>query len=181
MEIFGIGLPEIIMIGVVAMVVLGPDRLPEAARTVGKFVADIRRATEPARSAWSELTSEVTSIATTVTGAAGTAASATTVSGNPWTIHPIMKDMTEDERKQFMTDGAVPERIAADLAQQTLAMSYGNGAGPATSYFDLPALDYPMPYSEMAYEPALPFAEQEDLDYPAPSVEEPEEPNIGKG
>jgi Tat protein translocase TatB subunit len=42
---FGIGLPELLVILVVALLVLGPKRLPEVARTLGKGLAEFRRAT----------------------------------------------------------------------------------------------------------------------------------------
>lgn len=40
---FGIGMPELVVILVVALVVLGPSRLPELARTLGKAMAEFRR------------------------------------------------------------------------------------------------------------------------------------------
>lgn len=40
---FGVGLPELIVILVIALVVLGPRRLPEAARTLGKALGEFRR------------------------------------------------------------------------------------------------------------------------------------------
>jgi Tat protein translocase TatB subunit len=42
---FGIGMPELLVILVVALVVLGPKRLPELARTLGKAMAEFRRST----------------------------------------------------------------------------------------------------------------------------------------
>jgi Tat protein translocase TatB subunit len=42
---FGIGMPELLVILVVALVVLGPKRLPEVARALGKAMAEFRRQT----------------------------------------------------------------------------------------------------------------------------------------
>jgi Tat protein translocase TatB subunit len=42
---FGIGMPELLVIMAVALVVLGPKRLPEIARALGKAMGEFRRAT----------------------------------------------------------------------------------------------------------------------------------------
>jgi TatA/E family protein of Tat protein translocase len=41
---FGIGAPELLIILVVALLVLGPRRLPEIARSLGRGMAEFRRA-----------------------------------------------------------------------------------------------------------------------------------------
>ncbi len=43
---FGIGLPELVVILAVALVVLGPQRLPEVARMLGRAYGQLRRASE---------------------------------------------------------------------------------------------------------------------------------------
>jgi TatA/E family protein of Tat protein translocase len=43
---FGIGMPEFLLILVVALVVLGPKRLPELARSLGKGLAEFKKSTE---------------------------------------------------------------------------------------------------------------------------------------
>ncbi len=46
---FGIGFPELIVILVLALVVLGPQRLPELARTLGRGFAMLKRAADDAQ------------------------------------------------------------------------------------------------------------------------------------
>ncbi len=46
---FGIGAWEMLLIGVVALLVFGPKRLPELARSMGKGLAELRRASSDLR------------------------------------------------------------------------------------------------------------------------------------
>jgi sec-independent protein translocase protein TatB len=47
--VFGVGLPELMVILVVAVVVFGPDRLPDFARQAGRLVRQVRQFTQAAR------------------------------------------------------------------------------------------------------------------------------------
>ena len=44
MNIFGVGLPEMAVIGAVALLVFGPKRLPELGRTLGKTLKGFQSA-----------------------------------------------------------------------------------------------------------------------------------------
>ena len=43
---FGIGMPELLLILAVALIVLGPKKLPEIARALGRGLAEFRRTTD---------------------------------------------------------------------------------------------------------------------------------------
>ena len=46
---FGVGLPEFMVILVIGLVVFGPDRLPDLARQAGRMVRQVRTLTRQAR------------------------------------------------------------------------------------------------------------------------------------
>lgn len=46
---FGVSFPELLVIMVIILIVFGPDKLPQAARTFGKLMGDLRRSSDSVR------------------------------------------------------------------------------------------------------------------------------------
>jgi Tat protein translocase TatB subunit len=47
-----IGMQELFLIGAIALIVFGPRKLPEMARTIGKMMAEFRKATSDFKETW---------------------------------------------------------------------------------------------------------------------------------
>ena len=55
---FGIGMPELMVIFVIALIVLGPKRLPDLARSLGKSLHEFRRASTDLRREFLDVSEE---------------------------------------------------------------------------------------------------------------------------
>jgi Tat protein translocase TatB subunit len=51
---FGIGLPELILILAVALIVVGPDKLPDLAKSLGRGIAELKKAASSLKDSFDE-------------------------------------------------------------------------------------------------------------------------------
>ena len=56
---FGIGFPELLLIMAIALIVLGPKRLPDLARALGRGFSEFKRATDELKNTFEEETRDV--------------------------------------------------------------------------------------------------------------------------
>jgi Tat protein translocase TatB subunit len=70
---FGIGLPELIVILAIALIVVGPKKLPELAKALGRGIAEFRRATTDLKESL-ETNSAIAEVKQTITEAKATLA-----------------------------------------------------------------------------------------------------------
>lgn len=55
---FGIGMPEMLVILAIALIVIGPSKLPEIARSLGKGYAEFSRSMRDVRRSFDDMTSD---------------------------------------------------------------------------------------------------------------------------
>lgn len=90
---FGIGMQELAIIFVVALLIFGPKRLPELARTLGKGLAEFRRASTDLRQSFDLSADEPSS---------------------PASSTPRPDSNTGDPREQRELD-SLPQQVAGDM------------------------------------------------------------------
>lgn len=56
---FGIGMPELLLILGLALIILGPKKLPELAKALGKGMAEFRRATDELKEEFRQMEQDV--------------------------------------------------------------------------------------------------------------------------
>lgn len=152
---FGVSFPELVVLGTVALLVLGPQKLPGMLRTMGQWVAKLRRLTTEVRyqSGIDEvLRAEgfdggLNELRTIMRG--GTA----TMASHQATVRqPAAEQFASDKSREYPAEGpdaygALPEDLVspppAELppAEATLALPAGAGAAELPSANRLPSGD----------------------------------------
>jgi Tat protein translocase TatB subunit len=157
LPMFGIGMPELILIAVVALIVLGPKKLPDLAKSMGRAVREFKKATSElketlqvdsefseVKKAFTEFESDVNkTIQTEAGGADKPAVSAAAAAGAVSAAPAIAAAETAPEPK-----------AAEKLDELKKAFDTWN-AGPAPSLPEAPAAT-PPPAAEPASTPDKP-------------------------
>jgi sec-independent protein translocase protein TatB len=151
---FGIGMPELAVILVVGLIVLGPKRLPEVARALGKGLAEFRRVT-------GEVNKELDAARSMIEQEARD--------------HDLARRKADQERARVAAEKAVLEKAAAEqLAAQSTPIA---AAAPAPE----PALVAPAAPAPAAMASTPPLAAIPSEAAPAAPVPVPAEGTVPAG
>ena len=144
MELFGIGPLEFILILILALIVLGPERLPEVARQITKTVRDLRRMSE-------ELSKELGQFSLEDLEASAGAETNEAEAAPAETIAP--PEATSSLPAPAVAE-AIPAAATADVPELNLRpVSHGEAAEPAPS----PVTEAPAPTEETPLPSAPPL------------------------
>lgn len=103
---FGIGLPEMIVILAVALIVVGPDKLPELARSLAKGVNELKNTMNQVKESLNEETKVVSSVRRDIQQTAG-----------QMKTH-LLKDVTKNPDQWKQEGDAVAAASASDSAEE---------------------------------------------------------------
>jgi len=96
---FGIGMPEMILILAVALIVIGPKKLPDIARSLGQALGEFKKATRELKDAI-EIESEIDTVKDAFIEAK----------------HPLTKN-DEDETTKDITDTPIPPQDLSESSE----------------------------------------------------------------
>lgn len=124
---FNVGTPELLVILLVALIVLGPNKLPDAARQVGRFMGEFRRMSSGFQNELRDAMQEpMSSVKETLKG--DPVPKATPASA----IKPVSKVIDQSIPDEFGIDQSIPdESAAADPSSTSLG-----GPAPDTTAAD---------------------------------------------
>jgi Tat protein translocase TatB subunit len=108
---FGIGMPEMLLILAIALIVIGPKKLPDLAKSLGRALAEFKRATSELKESF-EIDSELKDIKTTFNDMSSEIKDAIDVdvdtgSGDQKTYDDSEEEDHEKEIKEQKSDGSI--------------------------------------------------------------------------
>lgn len=108
---FNIGLPELLIIGAIALIVFGPNKLPELAKAFGRAMREFKKATEEVKESFEAETRDLEEIKSTITD------------------ENILADLAEEisNHEEVSPEAATTEEPAPEALGQTEIASAGEG------------------------------------------------------
>ena len=190
---FDIGWSELMLIGVVALIVIGPKELPGVLRTVGKTIAKLRRMAGEFQGQFQDALreAELSEIRKEIGDITSGAADSVKKNFPGMDVLDPLRSIREDIRStveggispaspvtsapETATPAAIPAASAAAASAAAAAIaSELSGVAPAAAAPTLPVTSAPLPQEPLVPlpVPAAPLA----LDLPAPTAHKPEPP-----
>jgi len=105
---FGIGMPEMFLILAIALIVIGPKKLPDLAKSLGRAFAEFKRATSELKDSF-EIDTELNDIKTTFNDMSNGIKEAIDVTAEPETKDQKDADASETENTQKENKNSGPE------------------------------------------------------------------------
>jgi Tat protein translocase TatB subunit len=118
-----LGTSELILIGIIALIFLGPRKLPSIAKTIGKTLADLRNTTNEFKSTWEREVDFETEEKAWRTGDADDA-DATVPRAEPQVSEPgglalpEIKPVDKDQFEQYREEEAEPIFVTAETTSE---------------------------------------------------------------
>ena len=113
-----IGTQELILIGIVALIFLGPRRMPEVARKIGKLMSDFRNMTSEFKSTWEREVNFEEEERALRTGDLPTQPAARAQNDSISSPAPEIKTIDADKVKHWLMQGAQPSDAARSLLKR---------------------------------------------------------------
>jgi sec-independent protein translocase protein TatB len=135
---FGIGFQEMLIILVVVLIFFGPKRLPDLAKSLGKGIAEFKKASEEVRKGIEDAVKEE-SAAETPKPPEDLSSYGKAPGGAPAPEGPAKPEFTPSTEVPAHASGAPPDNPPLESAPSTGATVAAEGAAPGTAAGETPA------------------------------------------
>jgi TatA/E family protein of Tat protein translocase len=135
---FGIGFQEMLIILVVVLIFFGPKRLPDLAKSLGKGIAEFKKASEEVRKGIEDAVKEE-SVAETPKPPEDLSSYGKAPGSNPAPSEPSIADPAPPTEVPSQASGTPPDNPPVEHAPSTGAPATADHAAPGTATGETPA------------------------------------------